>query len=206
MRLSVPGVEVEEDSEMCAMSASARTDSGNAAGPETHRVVVVMGVAGTGKTTVGDRLAGELGVEYAEADVFHPPSNVAKMSAGTPLGDADRAPWLDAIGEWAHERHGRGGVVSCSALKRSYRDRLRAAAPDVFFVHLTGDRELITERMSRREDHFMPPALLDSQFATLEPLQSDEDGAAVDVGGDEQDVTERAMTVLREHLAGPASR
>lgn len=189
------------------MSAMARDSAAKAPAAEPARVVVVMGVAGTGKTTVGDLLAGELGVEYAEADVFHPPANVAKMSEGTPLDDDDRAPWLDAIGAWAHSRGGYGGVVSCSALKRSYRDRLRAAAPDVFFVHLTGDRELIGERMKRRENHFMPPALLDSQFATLEPLQSDEDGAAVTVEGDEQHVTERAVAALREHaVVGPASR
>lgn len=189
------------------MNPMAKDRAADSAAAEDARVVVVMGVAGTGKTTVGDLLAGELGVEYAEADAFHPPENVAKMSDGVPLDDADRAPWLDAIGAWAQGRGGNGGVVSCSALKRSYRDRLRAAAPDVFFVHLTGDREVIEERMKRRENHFMPPALLDSQFATLEPLQPDEDGAAVSVEGDEQHVTERALAVLREHaVVGPAGR
>ncbi|WP_254664811.1 gluconokinase, partial [Streptomyces prasinopilosus] len=108
----------------------------------TPHVVVVMGVAGTGKTTIGPLLAARYGVPYAEGDDFHPPANIAKMSAGTPLDDEDRWPWLDAIGEWAHGRAGLGGVVSSSALKRSYRDRLRAAAPDVVFVHLTGDRAL----------------------------------------------------------------
>jgi gluconokinase len=161
-------------------------------------VVVVMGVAGTGKTTVGGMLAEALGVPYAEADDFHPPENVAKMTAGEPLDDTDRAPWLDAIGKWAAERTGRGGVVSCSALKRSYRDRLRAAAPGISFVHLTGERALIADRMARRTDHFMPPALLDSQFATLEPLQPDEAGAAVPVDDDGPEaVTERALAALR---------
>jgi len=122
------------------------------------------------------------------------------MSAGTPLDDADRAPWLDAIGRWAHSREGLGGVVSCSALKRAYRDRLRTAAPHVFFLHLTGDRELIAERMERRQDHFMPLTLLDSQFAALEPLQSDERGAAVPVTADPAAVTERALAALG---AGP---
>ena len=167
------------------MSASAAT-----------RVVVVMGVAGTGKSTVGELLAETLGVPYAEADAFHSPENIAKMSAGTPLGDADRAPWLDAIGAWAHSRAGLGGVVSCSALKRVYRDRLRAAAPGLVFLHLTGDRELIAGRMAAREGHFMPAALQDSQFATLEPLQPDEDGVTVSVAREPAAVVEQALAAL----------
>lgn len=165
------------------------------------QVVVVMGVAGTGKTTVGELLAAELGVPYAEADSFHPEANVAKMSAGTPLDDADRAPWLDAIGAWARDRRadGQGGVVSCSALKRRYRDRLRAAAnsPGLYFLHLTGSRELVAERMAGRRGHFMPTALLDSQFADLEPLEPDERGVAVPIDADALTVTERAVTALR---------
>ncbi|AXE84750.1 gluconokinase [Streptomyces olindensis] len=162
----------------------------------TPHVVVVMGVAGTGKTTIGPLLAARLGVPYAEADDFHPPANIAKMSAGTPLTDEDRWPWLDAIGDWAHGRAGLGGVVSCSALKRSYRDRLRSAAPGVVFVHLTGDRALIEDRMSHRQGHFMPTTLLDSQFATLQPLQADEAGVAVDVTGSPAEITERAVHAL----------
>ncbi|GAA3086679.1 gluconokinase [Streptomyces rectiviolaceus] len=165
----------------------------------TPHVVVVMGVAGTGKTTIGPLLAAQLGVPYAEGDDFHPPANIAKMSAGTPLTDDDRWPWLDAIGAWAHSRAGLGGVVSSSALKRSYRDRLRAAAPGVdslVFVHLTGDRSLIEDRMSHRQGHFMPTALLDSQFATLQPLGADEAGVAVDVTGDPEEISERAYQAL----------
>jgi gluconokinase len=162
-----PPSDVEEDSE-AAMT--------------TPHVVVVMGVAGTGKTTIGPLLASRFGVPYAEADDFHPESNIAKMSAGTPLTDEDRQPWLDAIGAWAHGRAGLGGVVSCSALKRSYRDRLRAAAPDIVFVHLTGERALIEDRMAHRQGHFMPTALLDSQFATLQPLEADEAGVAGQIG------------------------
>ncbi|MBT2490267.1 gluconokinase [Streptomyces sp. ISL-96] len=160
-------------------------------------VVVVMGVAGTGKTTIGPLLAARLGVPYAEGDDFHPPANIAKMSAGTPLDDSDRWPWLDAIGQWAHSRAGLGGVVSSSALKRAYRDRLRAAAPDALFVHLTGDRELIEERMRERRGHFMPTALLDSQYAALQPLQEDEAGVSVDVSGSVDDIIERAVAALR---------
>jgi gluconokinase len=163
----------------------------------SNHVIVVMGVAGTGKTTIGPLVADALGVPYAEGDDFHPPANIAKMSAGIPLDDADRGPWLDAIGDWAHGRAGLGGVVSSSALKRAYRDRLRAAAPGVVFLHLTGDRELIAARMAERKGHFMPTALLDSQFATLEPLQADEAGVAVDVLGTPHEITERAVAALR---------
>ncbi|MGW6138705.1 gluconokinase [Streptomyces sp. NPDC055144] len=164
----------------------------------TPHVVVVMGVAGTGKTTIGPLLADKLGVPYAEGDDFHPPANIAKMSAGTPLTDDDRWPWLDAIGQWAHGRAGLGGVVSSSALKRSYRDRLRAEAPGVVFVHLTGDRALIEDRMSHRQGHFMPTALLDSQFATLQPLAADEAGVDVDVSGSPEEITERAVAALAD--------
>ncbi|MFD7895283.1 gluconokinase [Streptomyces sp. NPDC059743] len=163
----------------------------------TPHVVVVMGVSGTGKTTVGPLIADALGVPYAEGDDFHPPANIAKMSAGVPLDDADRWPWLDAIGSWAHERAGLGGVVSSSALKRAYRDRLRAAAPGAVFLHLTGDRALIGRRLAERKGHFMPPALLDSQFAALENLEADEAGVAVDVSGTPQEITERAVAALR---------
>ncbi|MFJ8200372.1 gluconokinase [Streptomyces sp. NPDC096152] len=163
----------------------------------TPRVVVVMGVAGTGKTTIGPLLAARLGVPYAEGDDFHPLANIAKMTAGTPLTDDDRWPWLDAIGAWAHGRAGLGGVVSSSALKRAYRDRLRAAAPGIVFVHLTGDRTLIEDRMAHRQGHFMPRALLDSQFATLQPLERDETGVEVDVSGSPEEITARAVDALR---------
>ncbi|MFI1355475.1 gluconokinase [Streptomyces sp. NPDC020898] len=168
----------------------------------TPHVIVVMGVAGTGKTTIGPLLAARLGVPYAEGDDFHPPANIHKMTAGTPLTDDDRWPWLDAIGEWAHGRAGLGGVVSCSALKRSYRDRLRAAAPGVVFVHLTGDRALIEDRMAHRQGHFMPTALLDSQFATLQPLAADEGGVAVNVSGTPEEISTRATAAL-DDLDGP---
>lgn len=165
-------------------------------------VLVVMGVAGTGKTTIGPLLAARLGVPYAEGDDFHPQANIAKMSAGTPLTDEDRGPWLDAIGQWAHDRAGLGGVVSCSSLKRGYRDRLRAAAPGIVFVHLAGDRALIENRMAQRKGHFMPTALLDSQFATLQPLAADEAGVEVNVAGDPAEITERAVAAL-ERLTPP---
>lgn len=149
------------------------------------RVIVVMGVASSGKTTIGTMLAERLAWPYRDADSFHPPANVAKMSSGLPLDDTDRAPWLDAIATWIQEQldHDRSGVVSCSALRRAYRDRVVAGRPGVRIVHLVGDRALIAERMSRRKDHFMPASLLDSQFETLEPPAPDENVLAVDVSG-----------------------
>ena len=143
-------------------------------------VIVVMGVAGSGKTTVGQALADDLGVEYAEADAFHPAGNIAKMSAGVPLTDADRLPWLHAIADWIGARRHTGGVVSSSALKRAYRDILRAGN-DVWFLHLTGPAAVIAERIGNRAGHFMPVSLLDSQLADLEPLGPDERGWAADV-------------------------
>ncbi|RKN10531.1 gluconokinase [Streptomyces radicis] len=161
--------------------------------------IIVMGVSGSGKTTVAEGLARRLDVPLAEADDFHPPANVAKMSAGTPLTDEDRAPWLDALGAWLAERDlaGGGGVMTCSALKRRYRDRLRAASPDVFFVHLTGDFDLIERRMRERKGHFMKAGLLRSQFADLEPLQPDEHGVAIDIGPAPDELVERAAEAVQ---------
>ncbi|MFE0460720.1 gluconokinase [Kitasatospora sp. NPDC058965] len=149
-----------------------------------NQLIVVMGVAGVGKTTVAQQLAERLGLPCAEADDFHPAANIAKMAAGIPLDDADREPWLRALAAWLHERGaaGTGGVVTCSALKRRYRDTLRAGCPDAYFLHLDGGRRLIAQRLAARTGHFMPASLLDSQYAVLEPLQSDERGAVLDVG------------------------
>ena len=139
-----------------------------------------MGVSGCGKTTVGEALAGRLGVPFADADDFHPRANIDKMSRGEPLDDGDRRPWLDAIGRWLGERPD-GAVASCSALKRTYRDQLRGHADELSFLHLTGDRELLARRQAGRPGHFMPASLLDSQLATLEPLGPDEQGLTVDI-------------------------
>ncbi|MER7170640.1 gluconokinase [Streptomyces mesophilus] len=164
----------------------------------SDQVVVIMGVSGTGKTTVGRLLAAELGVPYAEADEFHSAANIEKMRSGTPLTDEDRWPWLDSLGAWAASRAGLGGVVSCSALKRVYRDRLRAAAPGVVFLHLSGSRELITERQSAREGHFMPASLIASQFEALEELGADEAGVVVDVTPAPEEITAEAVAKLRK--------
>lgn len=145
------------------------------------RAIVVMGVAGSGKSTVGAALAERLGARFTDGDALHPPGNVAKMAAGTPLTDADRAPWLDRVGGVLARGEG-PHIVACSALKRAYRDRIRAAAGrPVAFLHLTGGRDLIAARLRNRKDHFMPPGLLDSQFATLEPLAPEETGLALAV-------------------------
>lgn len=143
-------------------------------------LVVVMGISGVGKSVVGHELADRFGLDYADGDDFHSESNIAKMSAGTPLTDDDRWPWLDEIGVWLAQHDERGGVISCSALKRAYRDVLTGAAPRTVFLHLTGDHELIKSRMDHRE-HFMPSSLLTSQEETLEPLQDDERGWAFDI-------------------------
>jgi carbohydrate kinase (thermoresistant glucokinase family) len=146
-------------------------------------VLVVMGVSGSGKSTIAEPLAQRLGWPFEEGDTLHPAANVAKMKAGIPLDDADRAPWLTAIAGWIAERlrAGTGGVVTCSALRRAYRDRLREAGSGVTFVFLEGSKPIIAARMAARHGHFMPAALLDSQFATLEVPTPDEHAIVVDV-------------------------
>ncbi|MFD4247053.1 gluconokinase [Streptomyces sp. NPDC058525] len=160
-----------------------------------------MGVSGSGKTTTGRRLAERLGVPYAEGDDFHPPRNVAKMRAGRPLDDADRGPWLEAIAAWLAQHTGQGGVVTCSALKRRYRDRLAAASPGVFFLHVDGSAELIAGRLAARRDHFMPVSLLQSQIADLEPLAADEPGAVIPIDGSPEQTAALALAAVRERPA-----
>ena len=153
------------------------------AGAGPVNAFVVMGVSGSGKTTVAAMLAGRLGGPYRDADDFHPPANIAKMSGGQPLTDADRAPWLAAIAAWIDTQRGRGdhGIVACSALRRVYRDVLIGSRPDVGLVFLDGTRDLIHARMAARRDHFMPAGLLDSQIATLEPPSPEEDALRLSV-------------------------
>ncbi len=143
--------------------------------------IVVMGVSGSGKSTVGAALAQRLRVPFGDADDFHPPANITKMSAGQSLDDDDRYPWLEAIGEWLALHRDDGGVMSCSALKRKYRDQLRRHCAEVEFLHLSGSPDVIGQRQASRPGHFMPASLLASQFDTLEPLESDERGIAIDV-------------------------
>ncbi len=144
-------------------------------------LVVVMGISGVGKSAVGHELADRFGLEYADGDDFHSEANIHKMASGHPLTDEDRWPWLRSIGAWLAEHDAAGGVISCSALKRVYRDVLVTAAPRTSFLHLYGDHDLIRSRIEHRKDHFMPASLLSSQEATLEPLQADENGYAFDI-------------------------
>lgn len=167
-------------------------------GPVSARHLVVMGVSGTGKTTVGQELAARLGRAYLEGDDAHPPANVALMAAGIPLTDADRAPWLrelmrrmEAVGE-------RGSVVTCSALRRSYRELLATVDGGCFFVHLDVPRQEIERRMTARTGHFMPVGLLDSQLADLEPLEPGEHGVVVDGARPVEQIVDATLDLLRQ--------
>lgn len=169
--------------------------------PQQHpvpvRALVVMGVSGSGKSTVASLLAERLGWEFLEGDDVHPAANVEKMAAGVPLTDEDRAPWLAEIARLVAERiaAGRSVVVTCSALRRRYRDILRR--DDLVFVHLTGSQSVVTERLAARTGHFMPSALLDSQFAALEPLEDDERHVLVDLGRPPLDEIDEVLSTLR---------
>ncbi len=173
----------------------------SAANARPGPAVVVMGVSASGKSTVAAALAARLGIPWADADDLHPPANVAKMASGTPLDDDDRRPWLAAVGARLADGAASGGLVmACSALKRAYRDQLRAACPTAMFVHLDGSRALLASRAGARQDHFMPPALLDSQLATLEPLAPDEPGVVVDVAGPSDEIAATAERWVAAHV------
>jgi carbohydrate kinase (thermoresistant glucokinase family) len=155
--------------------------------PEAARgpvVLVVMGVSGCGKSTVGALLAGELGWPFEEGDSLHPQANIDKMAAGHPLDDDDRWPWLEKVAEWAEGclDAGRSGVITCSSLKRTYRELINRRGHGIEFVYLAGSRELIGARLAARQGHFMPTSLLDSQFATLEEPGADEPSIRLEVG------------------------
>jgi gluconokinase len=159
-------------------------------------LVVVMGVTGSGKSTVGKVLAQRMGVPFADADDFHSPANVAKMRAGTPLDDSDRLPWLRDIGKWLAEHEDTGAVVTCSALKRLYRDALRSGAPAAVFLHLDGDKDTARKRVAGRAGHFMPESLVDSQYAVLEPLQADEQGIVMDFAKPVDDIVDEVASEI----------
>lgn len=163
-------------------------------------VLVIMGVSGSGKSTVAGMLAGRLGWDLAEGDDMHPPANVAKMAAGHPLDDADRWPWLDQIAAWIreHAEAGRPGIITCSALKKSYRDVLRG--DHVVFVDLVGTHDQIAARLTARHGHFMPAGMLDSQIETLEPPSAEEDAIRIDVTASSYEASEQIISRL--HLMG----
>jgi gluconokinase len=160
--------------------------------------VVVMGVSGSGKTTVAERLAARLGCEYEEGDDHHPAANVEKMRSGIPLDDDDRRPWLEELARWIGEREaeGRSCVLTCSALKRSYRDLLRAGNESVWFAHVAVPQDVLAERLQERKGHYMAPSLLTSQLATLQPLQPDEPGITVPGTGEPDEVVDAIIEAL----------
>lgn len=155
--------------------------SSDGSGVRTPQHVIVMGVTASGKSTIAERLARTLGWSFGEGDSWHSDANIAKMASGAPLTDEDRAPWLDELARWVRAEHaaGRSTVLACSALKRAYRDRLRAAAPNIRFIHLDTRPAVLAQRLRSRQ-HFMPPELLESQLRDLEPLGPDERGFTVD--------------------------
>jgi carbohydrate kinase (thermoresistant glucokinase family) len=173
--------------------------------PEAPGAIIVMGVSGSGKTTVGIALASRLGWRYEDADKFHPPSNVAKMSAGHPLTDEDRWPWLRAIAAEIDRVRvtGERVIIGCSALRRVYRDILIHGRSDIRLVYLEGTKALIAERLARRKGHFMPPGLLDSQFATLEPPTADERPVTVSIS---HPVESTVGEILRQLELAPAEQ
>lgn len=173
--------------------------------------IVVMGVSGSGKSTVAAGLAERLGWEFAEGDDFHPKGNVEKMRSGQPLDDDDRWPWLRTLAAWIgeHEQAGTSVVVTCSALKRSYRDLLREGHPSVWFAHVTVDADLLRERVEKRTGHYMPSSLLESQLATLQPLEDDESGTGVSGAGTPAAVVDELLARLdaeRGRTAGNSLR
>jgi carbohydrate kinase (thermoresistant glucokinase family) len=159
------------------------------------KIHLVMGVAGSGKSTVAAALHDRLGWPVAEGDDLHPADNIAKMSSGVPLTDEDRWPWLDLIADWTAEQDGAGNstIVTCSALRRVYRERLQKVPGRTIFIHLTGSQELLAARLAPRSGHFMPPSLLPSQFATLEPLETDEDGIAIGIDSPVDQIADLAI-------------
>ncbi|WP_440103577.1 gluconokinase [Streptosporangium sp. H16] len=172
--------------------------------PPGAALLVVMGVTGSGKTTVGAALSQRLRVPFADADDFHSEANIAKMSDGIPLDDDDRLPWLRAIGAWLAGHAATGGVASCSALKRGYRDILREAAPTVTFVHLHGDMDAVRRRVAGRPGHFMPASLVESQFKTLEPLEPDERGIVLDFAMSVDELVDAYLTTTARTRPDPS--
>ncbi|GGE84288.1 gluconokinase [Mycetocola zhadangensis] len=178
--------------------------SQNTTTPEGTQIVV-MGVSGSGKSTIGALIAGALGVPFVDGDALHPQSNIEKMAGGKPLNDDDRWPWLTVVGQTLSEAGatGTGMVIACSALRRAYRQAILDSAPGVRFVHLDGTRDVLSSRIEGRSGHFMPPSLLDSQFATLEPLAADEPGMVIDIDQPVADIVSETVAKIRSTTGVP---
>lgn len=163
--------------------------------------VVVMGVSGAGKSTIGTLVADAMNFTFLDADSLHPLANIRKMAAGTPLNDEDRWPWLELVGHELATAKVKGMVVACSALKRRYRDAIREQAPDTIFLHLDGSLEVLSSRLEGRSGHFMPPKLLESQLAALEPMAVEESAVVIDISASMTEILDRAVAGIRE-IAG----
>jgi gluconokinase len=183
------------DERRCIMN---QESAGSGSGP---LVLVFMGVSGCGKSTVAALLAGRLGWSFEEGDALHPQANIDKMQGGAPLTDADRLPWLERVAGWIEAQldAGSNGIITCSALRRSYRDLLDRRGSGVIFVYLAGDKETIAARLAARGGHFMPPSLLDSQFAALEEPEADEPAVRIDVGPPPQAIAQSVVDLLKLH-------
>lgn len=177
-----------------SMDTPVHTLKGSPSAPKIIRVVV-MGVSGSGKSTIGALVADAMDLPFLDGDSLHPMVNIQKMASGTPLTDDDRLPWLEIVGNELADTTAKGIVIACSALKRSYRDIIRAKAPDTIFLHLDGSLEVLSSRLEGRSGHFMPPALLASQLASLEPLGADERAVVIDISAG-------VTAILAESVAG----
>lgn len=179
-----------------------QAQTGHVQGPR----VVVMGVSGCGKSTIGALVADAMGAVFMDADSLHPLANIAKMAAGTPLTDEDRWPWLEIVGQELAAAGADGVVLACSALRRTYRDAIREKAPDTVFLHLSGTRAVLESRLEGRSGHFMPTTLLDSQLATLEPLDADERAAVVDIASSVPQIVSESVAGIARICAAAAAR